>query len=516
MASTFSRINAGTVYLTGPITDPTQAASMQWVQAQIAALGTAHAPVSVAGTAQSVVIALAGQQITAQVNLLATGFVPGQGQLAQTVEGKLYGILGTTSYVAAAGNHTHAAASAAVAGFMSAADKAKLDGVAAAATAIALAGNGTAATAAHSDHTHTAVTNSASGLMTPTMLADLEAASPYGPYGPAGALRVVEDGDFSALVGVRGQMGISPEARKLYAAFDDLPGDWVSDFTLDILRLENGGSAAYLMATPDGSGVKINDSLIILESAIGVSVQTHSAALDVLAGKLLSGTGSIVLTSYLAAQIAAFSAGLSGATLKLRRGTAAEVAAIIPADGEPVWESDTKRLRVGDGATLGGFRNEFYEKRGYIAAQITVPDDSTFRAISWTLPGGTTASAIPVVAGDIIEMDCMVSVNTAAASLRCRLTDSATANYFGVISAKGEANVYKDTIVAASSSSTVGTASVDATANLTAVLQLRMTLTILTSGTITLEARKTDTSNPVTLTPLIKPGGWFRFRKVNA
>jgi len=42
------------------------------------------------------------------------------------------------------------------------------------------------------------------------------------------------------------------------------------------------------------------------------------------------------------------------ANLVLRQGTAAEVAAITPLDGEPVWATDTKRLVVGDGVTAGG------------------------------------------------------------------------------------------------------------------------------------------------------------------
>ena len=42
------------------------------------------------------------------------------------------------------------------------------------------------------------------------------------------------------------------------------------------------------------------------------------------------------------------------ANLQVRRGTAAEVVAITPLEGEPVWETDTKKLKVGDGIVLGG------------------------------------------------------------------------------------------------------------------------------------------------------------------
>jgi len=42
------------------------------------------------------------------------------------------------------------------------------------------------------------------------------------------------------------------------------------------------------------------------------------------------------------------------ANLQVRRGTAAEVAAITPLEGEPVWETDSKILKIGDGSTNGG------------------------------------------------------------------------------------------------------------------------------------------------------------------
>lgn len=44
----------------------------------------------------------------------------------------------------------------------------------------------------------------------------------------------------------------------------------------------------------------------------------------------------------------------SPANLQVRRGTAAEVAAITPLEGEPVWATDTKVLTIGDGSTAGG------------------------------------------------------------------------------------------------------------------------------------------------------------------
>jgi hypothetical protein len=43
------------------------------------------------------------------------------------------------------------------------------------------------------------------------------------------------------------------------------------------------------------------------------------------------------------------------ANLQIRRGTEAEVNAITPLVGEPVWETDIKKLVIGDGSTAGGF-----------------------------------------------------------------------------------------------------------------------------------------------------------------
>jgi hypothetical protein len=41
-------------------------------------------------------------------------------------------------------------------------------------------------------------------------------------------------------------------------------------------------------------------------------------------------------------------------SIRLRRGTNAERLAVIFADGEPVYTTDTHKLFIGDGATLGG------------------------------------------------------------------------------------------------------------------------------------------------------------------
>ena len=41
-------------------------------------------------------------------------------------------------------------------------------------------------------------------------------------------------------------------------------------------------------------------------------------------------------------------------SLKLRRGTNAQRTGITPAEGELIYTTDTKKLFVGDGSTIGG------------------------------------------------------------------------------------------------------------------------------------------------------------------
>jgi len=40
--------------------------------------------------------------------------------------------------------------------------------------------------------------------------------------------------------------------------------------------------------------------------------------------------------------------------LKLRRGTSSNRTSITPAEGEPIYTTDTKKLYIGDGSTAGG------------------------------------------------------------------------------------------------------------------------------------------------------------------
>ena len=94
----------------------------------------------------------------------------------------------------------------------------------------------------------------------------------------------------------------------------------------------------------------------------------------------------------------------SPANLQVRRGTAAEVAAITPLEGEPVWETDAKKLVVGDGSTVGGITVGKFPLDGtpmdLTGSGLTIPAagkifiSSEVEAIGGTFLGG------PFVTGD--------------------------------------------------------------------------------------------------------------------
>lgn len=61
----------------------------------------------------------------------------------------------------------------------------------------------------------------------------------------------------------------------------------------------------------------------------------------------------------------------SPANLQIRRGTLSEVNSITPLEGEPLWATDSKILRVGDGITQGGVPISFSESISTPTATIT-------------------------------------------------------------------------------------------------------------------------------------------------
>jgi hypothetical protein len=92
------------------------------------------------------------------------------------------------------------------------------------------------------------------------------------------------------------------------------------------------------------------------------------------------------------------------ANLQVRRGTAAEVAAVTPLEGEPVWATDTKQLFIGDGAKLGGVPVSLAPRAVTYEARATTTDNTPtelrlFNNQRITIPNNTALFAtVEVVA----------------------------------------------------------------------------------------------------------------------
>jgi len=112
------------------------------------------------------------------------------------------------------------------------------------------------------------------------------------------------------------------------------------------------------------------------------------------------------------------------ANLQIRRGTAAEVTSITPLEGEPVWETNTKKLKVGDGVTSGGID---IGPRTFVQQIITVNTSSIILPAARTFEGvyesyGTTCNIdLPTTgnqAGDTFLITLRVMVGSPTIALR--------------------------------------------------------------------------------------------------
>jgi hypothetical protein len=89
------------------------------------------------------------------------------------------------------------------------------------------------------------------------------------------------------------------------------------------------------------------------------------------------------------------------ANLQVRRGTNAEVNAITPLVGEPVWKTDTKKLVVGDGVTLGGIATGKFPLDGTLRAGSTAtPTAGSIFVVDEVENRGGVGSFRPHVAGN--------------------------------------------------------------------------------------------------------------------
>jgi hypothetical protein len=97
--------------------------------------------------------------------------------------------------------------------------------------------------------------------------------------------------------------------------------------------------------------------------------------------------------------------------LQVRRGTAAEVAAITPLEGEPVWATDTKLLYLGDGSTAGGIQVGEFPLEGDLASGTTA---GKIRAADATNPSNSVAGNARGAGS--VELQMSRSSSTAIAS----------------------------------------------------------------------------------------------------
>ena len=129
--------------------------------------------------------------------------------------------------------------------------------------------------------------------------------------------------------------------------------------------------------------------------------------------------------------------------LQIRRGTDAERGGITPLAGELVFTTDTKKLFVGDGSTVGGVQVDTTLSAQYLAvASDFTPDASNTRDIGTSSANWRTgffqtvdASHIDAVSinGNIVSGDSTVIVNVGAGTVTADLTGNVTGNVAGAL-----------------------------------------------------------------------------------
>jgi hypothetical protein len=123
---------------------------------------------------------------------------------------------------------------------------------------------------------------------------------------------------------------------------------------------------------------------------------------------------------------------LLASVIQIKRGTAAQVAAVTPVAGEPVYKTDTKKLVIGDGSTAGGTGDIIEaQSRVFMINGFTYPAPGT----DWTpqLAGAGLAASLAtkkcwiplnfLKVGDVITAYSLVGDATEATALTldCKL-----------------------------------------------------------------------------------------------
>ena len=127
--------------------------------------------------------------------------------------------------------------------------------------------------------------------------------------------------------------------------------------------------------------------------------------------------------------------------LQIRRGTDAERGGITPLAGELIFTTDTKKLFVGDGSTVGGVQVDTTLSAQYLSvASDFTPDASNTRDIGTSSANWRTgffqsidASHIDAVSinGNIVSGDSTVVVNVGSGTVTADLTGNVTGNVTG-------------------------------------------------------------------------------------
>lgn len=271
--------------------------------------------------------------------------------------------VGTGSTQVAAGNHNHSNATESAAGFLSASDKIKINGIAAGAEVNVNADwNATTGDAAilnkpstftPSSHTHVA-----------SDITDF--ASAVGAISPAA--------DWNTL---SNKPSTFPPSSHTHQASD------INSGTFNIARIPTGSTSSTVSLGNHGHELNSLAATGIVFGKVLTSTGSNSASWE-----NPSGSGDVEEAPedgvIYGRKDADWVNITEPANLQIRRGTAEEAEAITPLEGEPIWETDTKVLRVGDGSTLGGIAVGNFPLKGSVS---TVDETGIIDDVEYFLGG---------------------------------------------------------------------------------------------------------------------------------
>ena len=136
--------------------------------------------------------------------------------------------------------------------------------------------------------------------------------------------------------------------------------------------------------------------------------------------------------------------------LQIRRGTDAERTGITPLAGELIFTTDTKKLYVGDGSTVGGNQVDTTLSAQYLSVPSNITPDATntrdigTSSASWRTGFFQTVDASHIDAvsinGNIVSGDSTVVVNVGAGTVTADLTGNVTGNVTGDLTGSSTGN----------------------------------------------------------------------------